>query len=128
MIVTLYAGLLALLFVFLSLNVIRLRRGAHISLGDGGNDVLQRRIRAQGNLAEYGPLGLLLLFLMETGGAGGLMLHGLALVFVVARCMHAAALTSPTPRSFLRVGGMVATLSVIIVAAFGCILLSLRIV
>ena len=34
-----YAGLLALLYVFLSLRVIRMRRGARISFGDGGDTV-----------------------------------------------------------------------------------------
>jgi len=128
MIVAFYAGLLALLFVVLSLNVIRLRRTARVSLGDGGDPALQRGIRAHGNLAEYGPLGLLLLLLMEIGGGAGILVHGLAAVFVAARCLHAAALTSPAPRMLLRTVGMVATLTVITIAAIGCILLSLGIV
>ena len=62
MVVTpLYAALLALWFVVLSLHVIRCRREARVSLGDGGNGRLQRAIRAQANFAEYVPLALVLL-------------------------------------------------------------------
>ena len=57
----LYAGLIALLFIFLSYRVIKVRRGDRISLGDGENPDMAYRIRAQANCAEYAPLGLILL-------------------------------------------------------------------
>ena len=42
------------------------RRSAKIAIGDGGNDpAMERRIRVQGNFAEYVPLALLLLTFME---------------------------------------------------------------
>jgi uncharacterized membrane protein YecN with MAPEG domain len=44
MVVTsIYAGLLALLFVVLSLRVIGFRRSARVALGDGSNANLMRR-------------------------------------------------------------------------------------
>ena len=52
-----YAAALTLLFVVLSARVIVHRRGKKVSLGDGGDPVLVQKIRAQGNFAEYAPLG-----------------------------------------------------------------------
>ena len=47
MVVTpLYAALLVLWFLVLTLRVIHHRRTARVSLGDGGNTALQRAIRA----------------------------------------------------------------------------------
>jgi uncharacterized membrane protein YecN with MAPEG domain len=60
-ITALYAALLTMLFVVLSVRVIAMRRGSGAALGDGGNPELLRRIRVQGNFAEYVPLGLVLL-------------------------------------------------------------------
>ena len=68
-ITALYAGLLALLFLALSINVIRYRRGEQVSLGDGGKRKLARGIRAHGNFAEYVPLVLVLMSIAELSQA-----------------------------------------------------------
>ncbi len=64
----LYAALLALLLVYLSARVIGRRRALRIGMGEGDDPLLARWIRAQANLAEYAPLGLLLLLILELGG------------------------------------------------------------
>ncbi len=71
----LYAALAAAVMIVLSLRVIGMRRGRRVSIGDGGDDDLARRIRAQGNFAEYTPLALLLILLLELGGAPAWQLH-----------------------------------------------------
>ena len=48
-ITALYAGLAALLLVFLSWRVVQARQRAGVPLGDGGDAVLTQRIRVQGN-------------------------------------------------------------------------------
>lgn len=48
MITSIYAALLAILIVGLSLNVIKLRQIGQVILGDGDNLELQSAIRAQG--------------------------------------------------------------------------------
>ena len=63
-----YAGLLALLFILLSMRVIGTRRAARVALGDGGIPALLRRQRVHGNFAEYAPLALLLMALAELQG------------------------------------------------------------
>lgn len=125
-IVALYAGLLGLLYLPLAANVIRIRRADSISLGDGGNALLERRIRAHGNFAEYVPIALILIALAETGGGPPWLIHLLGIALVIGRALHAVALTSLTPRSVARVGGMVATLNVVGIAAATCLVLAVQ--
>lgn len=61
----LYAALLGLLLLGLSLVVVRLRRKHRVPTGDGGHADLARAIRVQANFVEYVPLTLLLLFMLE---------------------------------------------------------------
>jgi hypothetical protein len=63
-----YAGLLAFLFIGLSVRVIRFRRGKHIAIGDGDDPSLRRAMRVHANFAEYVPLALILIAFVEMGG------------------------------------------------------------
>jgi uncharacterized protein len=118
---TLYAALLALFYLALAINVIRTRGSAGVSLGDGGDLLLQRRIRAHGNFAEYVPIALILMVLAEIAGTATVLIHGLGLALVVGRAMHAFAMSSLTIRPVARVGGMVLTFAVIASAAITCL-------
>jgi len=109
----LYAGLIALLFVFLSYRVITIRRGDKISLGDDGRPDMAYRIRAQGNCAEYAPLGLILLAMAEMQGAPVWVVHMLGLMLLIGRLLHGWAM-SQTPQNLrFRVYGMALTLMMI---------------
>lgn len=123
MIVTpLYAGLLALFFVLLSLRVISRRRGANINLGDGGDADMQRRVRGHANFAEYVPFALLLIALLEIGGVTPIwLLHLLGLTLVVARVLHGIALSYTQHFMLGRVLGTVLTFAVLIVAGLLCL-------
>ena len=79
-----YAGALALLFLVLSVNVVRTRRDSKVNIGDGGDQLLQRRIRAHGNFAEYVPLVLLLIVFAEVGGAAKWLVHALGGALLLA--------------------------------------------
>ncbi|MDX1975223.1 MAG: MAPEG family protein [Rickettsiales bacterium] len=86
---SLYAALVALMFIALSVNVIRGRRKNKIALGDNGNHDMQRRMRAQGNFAEYAPIFLILLVLAEYNGLPTYGVHGLGVLFLLGRISHA---------------------------------------
>ena len=73
----LYAALLGLLFVVLSVRTLRLRRNLRIAVGDAGNPKMLRAMRVHSNFAEYIPLSLLLIYLAEAQGANGLLIHAL---------------------------------------------------
>ena len=70
------AGAAAILHVWLSLRVSRLRRPLKIGVGDGGNEALLRRMRAHGNFAENMPIFLILLGLLELAGGDKTMAVG----------------------------------------------------
>lgn len=106
-----YLALLTLLFLWLSVNVILTRRSARVSLGTGGNTLLERRIRAHGNCAEYLPTGILILAVVEGLQAPTLVVHVLGGMLLAGRLLHAAALTRIKPQPAMRVVGMALTLA-----------------
>lgn len=91
-ITTFTASLLGALFFVLTLRVIKQRGASKVSLGDGGDELLTRRIRAQGNFVEYTPIFLILLMLAELHNVNGYYLAIVAVVFVLARSAHGYAL------------------------------------
>jgi uncharacterized protein len=88
----LYAGVLALWFVILSVRVVNLRRRG-MSFGDNGEIGVIRIVRAQANFAEYVPLALLLMGFLEVNHYSIYLLHALGVMLVVARLFHGFALS-----------------------------------
>ncbi len=113
----LYAGIIALLFAFLSTRVILWRRKARISVGDGADKEMLKRMRVQANCAEYAPFALLLLAMTELLGAPGWVVHLLGLLLLAGRFLHAYGLGSNPQVIQARQGGMMLTFLMIILAA-----------
>lgn len=90
-----YAGFVGLLLLALSSLVVKNRLRARVSLGSGDDRRLERAIRAQANLAEYAPMTLLLMAILELGGVSPWLLHGCGSVFVVSRVLHATGMANP---------------------------------
>jgi len=98
MIVTLTtAGLCGLIYMVLSLRVSTVRRKTKISLGDGGDALLLCRIRAHANFAEYVPIILILLGLVESQRGAGPLLWGFGILLVAARILQAIGVELPAP-------------------------------
>ena len=119
-ITALYAALLTALFVVLSVRVIAARRGSGVALGDSGNPELLRRIRVQGNFAEYVPLALILLGLAEGLHTSAWLLHLLGLALLIGRLLHAYGVSRTNEQFVFRVSGVVFTLTMLISAAITC--------
>jgi len=96
------------LIVWLSLNVIKHRRVNKISVGDGGNEVLEVSMAAQSNAVEYIPITLLLLFALELNNANVFLIHAFGILLLLGRVLHARGLLIGNLR--LRVRGMQLTL------------------
>lgn len=112
-----YGGLLALLFIVLSFRCVLLRRSQKIALGDGDNKLLRRRMRVQANFAEYVPIALILIALLESVGTVEFILHALGGSLLFARILHAVGMSREPDIMFLRVAGTVITYTVIGFAA-----------
>lgn len=113
----LYAALVALLMMGLAIRVIRLRRRTSIGLGDGGNRTVACAARAHGNAAEYVPLALILLLVLELNQTLPMLLHVFGIVLVVARVLHAIGLSQTPGVSAGRAIGAGLTLLVIFAMA-----------
>ena len=114
-----YAALLALLYVWLSARVIAGRYRFKVSLGDAGQEALVTRIRGHANAAEYIPLGLILLVLVELRGAPPMAVHALGLMLLGGRVLHALAFRGEKPQERLRAPGMVLTFAMLVFSSLG---------
>ncbi len=110
------AGAAALLNLWLSLRVSRLRFQHKVSLGTGGKDVVEKRMRAHANFTEYAPLFLILLGLIELARGPETWLWAAAIAFVLGRLAHAFGMDRPAPNA-LRIGGMLLTYTPLLILA-----------
>lgn len=79
----------ALLNIWLSLRVGRVRRKSEVFVGDGGNDALIRRMRAHSNFVENTAFVLILLALVELGIGSSVWLWAAGALYLVGRILHA---------------------------------------
>jgi uncharacterized membrane protein YecN with MAPEG domain len=108
----------AVLLIWLAARVSRLRRGYKISVGDGGNEALLRRIRAHGNYVENMPIALLLLALLELAGGDSRILWAAGILFILSRIVHAFGMDQTSPSRLRVLGMMGSTLALVILAAY----------
>ncbi len=116
MITGFYAGLLALFYCWLSMQVVKRRRSAKVPVGDGGNAELTRWVRAHGHMAEYVPLTLFLLYLAEQSRLSIYALHVAGMALMLARLSHLYSLTKAEPEQNTyrwRVVGMATNITLI---------------
>jgi len=108
------AAALTILLVLLALDTIRNRFRTRTSFGLGDDPGLTSASRAHGNLAENAPITLILIGLLEIGGADRQILTYAAGAFVAARFLHAIGLYMQTggPPPAPRAIGVVVTLLV----------------
>ncbi len=82
-------GAALVLNFWLTMRCGKVRQAEKISIGDGGNDLMLRRMRAQMNFIEQAPLTLLGVGLIELAGKGGAWLAPLGALFLLGRIAHA---------------------------------------
>lgn len=111
-------GLSCLIYLFLCFHVVQLRRRQKRVIGDGGDSDLQIRIRNHGNFAEYIPLFLVMLAIIEahSGSIGPVKLLGAAVV--VSRLFYTiGAMRTPFDNP-VRTIGIVSTFTLVGVFGF----------
>ena len=124
MITAIYAGILGLIFLVLTVSVV-LRRGAvRATIGTGGDILLERRIRAHGNFIEFVPLVLILMILLELQNVSLWIVHLVGVCLVIGRVIHAANISRENEVLAGRIVGMALTMTALGVASIFALLRS----
>lgn len=104
------AAAAAIINLWLSIRIGQMRAAKKIIHGDGGDEALIRRMRAQLNFIENAPLVLILTGAIELAGRGGAWLAPVAAVFMLGRVAHGVGMDKPGPNLARGLGAMTAML------------------
>lgn len=107
------AAAAAILNLWLSIRIGQVRGREKIIHGDGGNEALIRRMRAQANFIENVPLVLIMIGLIEASDKGGDWLAIIGAVFMLARLSHAIGMDNPQANPLRMIGTMVTMLTLV---------------
>jgi uncharacterized membrane protein YecN with MAPEG domain len=107
------AAAAALLNIWLAVRIGRVRMSKKVSIGHGGDALLETRMRAQANFGEYTPFVLILLALIELAKGSQTWLWLVAITYILARIAHAFGMERPAPNK-LRAGGAMITMLVLL--------------
>jgi len=119
------AAAAAVLNFWLGMRIGKLRHVLKVSVGDGGQDLIVRRMRAQANFIEQAPLTLILFGLVEMTGKGGAWLAPLGAVFLLGRVAHAYGMESDTSFRAGRGIGMLTSMITQVALAVTAVLIAL---
>jgi uncharacterized membrane protein YecN with MAPEG domain len=120
-IVPLYLGALVLIYVWLTMRMLLLARRSRTASTNLASEV-QRAMRAHGNFADYVPLTVLMLLVLELNHAASWLLHTLAGGLLLARFLHAWQPTRVGPQRWLRLSSVVLTYATLLGGALALIL------
>ena len=121
LITALYAGILGLMSIVIAFQAGSMRGKTKIPIGDGGNPDMLLAMRRHANFVEYTPLALILIGLVEMGGAPVAAVHALGAGLVVFRASHALGLKGDTMAGVGRILGAAGTTLVLLVASIWAI-------
>ncbi len=82
------AAAAAIIAIWLMIRVGQVRTSEKVSIGDGGNDKVIRRMRAHANFVESAPFLLVLVAAIEMTGKGGNWLAYVAGAYMLGRVAH----------------------------------------
>jgi uncharacterized membrane protein YecN with MAPEG domain len=105
------AAAAAVLNIWLGIRIGALRTALQVSVGDGGHESLQRRMRAQLNYVENTGFVLVLIAAIELAGAGDAWLAYVAALYFLGRIGHGFGMDGGK----LKVGRMIGTLLTMLV-------------
>lgn len=84
-----FAAVIGILLLVLSGQVVRFRLKYKKGMGVTDDRDFEAAVRAQANLVEYAPLGLIMLGIAELNGVASGLVYWTGMVLVVGRILHA---------------------------------------
>lgn len=91
--------------IWLMIRCGKARGVAGVSIGDGGNEFLIRRMRAHANFVESAPFVLILIAALEATGGTNNWLWGFGIAYIFGRLAHGLGMDGGS----LKVGRMIGT-------------------
>lgn len=116
-IISTYAALLGLLFFYLSLRTVKLRRKLKIGIGYKENDEMLRTKRVHSNFSEYVPITLLMIYFVEIQEAHYLVVHTLGSMLFIGRMLHAYGVSQLNEKFIFRISGIGLTFTSLIASS-----------
>ena len=107
------AAAAALIAIWLMIRVGRVRQSEEISIGDGGNEALTRRMRAHANFVESAPFVLILIGAIEFSGKGDPWLAYVAGLYLLGRVAHPIGMEGDPYGKFRFVGTIITMLTLL---------------
>jgi uncharacterized protein len=83
------AGAAALINFWLAMRCGQARTKENVMVGDGGNDLVMRRMRAHADFIEYTPIVLILILLVEMAKGTSTWLWAVMALYMLGRIAHA---------------------------------------
>ncbi len=83
------AAAAALINIWLMMRVGKMRLAEKVSIGDGGNENVTRRMRAHSNFIESAPLVLILIAAIELSSGTSMALWAVSALYILGRIAHA---------------------------------------
>lgn len=105
------AAAAAFINFWLGYRVGQVRTSEKVSVGDGGNEKVIRRMRAQANFIEYTPFVLILIALIEAATGTSTWLWAVMAIYMLARVAHPFGMDGLMPA---RGAGIVVTMLVMV--------------
>lgn len=111
-----YIGINLLLTLLLAVLVVRARVQTKTDMGDGGNELMKKAIRAHGNNIEYVPMALLGIVTIDLMGVAPLWVHVLGVALTTGRTVHAMGIYESLGATGGRFIGTILTWAVMLIA------------
>ena len=111
------AAAAAIVNLWLSIRVGQVRHQAGVSIGDGGNELLVRRMRAHANFIENAPLVLILIACIELARPDTQWLASVAAAFILGRVAHGFGMDGGAMAKGRMIGTLITMLTLLGLAA-----------
>ena len=108
----------ALVNIWLMIRCGKARTQGKVSIGDGGDDFLIRRMRAHSNFVESTPFVLILIAALELSGHGSNWLWYVGIAFIFGRLAHGLGMDGGTFEKGRMVGTLITMLTLLGLAGY----------
>ncbi len=108
----------ALVNIWLMIRCGQARTKGKVSIGDGGDDHLIRRMRAHANFVESAPFVLILIAALEASGLAGGWLWYVGIIYIAGRLAHGLGMDGGAMEKGRMVGTLISMLTLVGLAGY----------